>query len=80
MQAIKNEELLEALKRIKALREWSVKEKINPWAVRQALIIGLEMDTVAAQELGITLRNIQFFDERARAAAYKYIRGLEANP
>ena len=76
MAAIKTEELLEALKRIRDLREWSVREKVNPWAVRQALIIGLEMDATAALEHGVTLREISRFDAQARAGAHRYIRGF----
>jgi len=74
--AIKQEELIAALRRIRDLREWSVREKVNPWAVRQALIIGLEMDYVAALEHGFSPGEITKFDRMARAGAHRYIRGM----
>ena len=73
---IKQEELIAALRRIRDLREWSLREKVNPWAVRQALIIGLEMDYVAALEHGVTPGDLSRFDRTARAGAHRYIRGL----
>ena len=77
MAAIKRKELLEALKRIRDLREWSAREKVNPWAVRQALIIGLEMDSIAAHEHGVTPRDLSRFDDQARGSAHRYIRGIQ---
>ena len=77
MAAIRREELLEALKRIRDLREWSVRKKVSPWAVRQALIIGLEMDALAAHEHGVTPGDLSRFDDQARGSAHRYIRGFQ---
>lgn len=76
MAAIKTEELFEALKRIRDLREWSVREKVNPWAVRQALVIGLEMDSVAAIERGVTPRDLSGFDSMVKADAHRHTRAF----
>lgn len=60
-------ELEKALKRIRALRLWAVQSDIDPWALRQALLMALEMDTKAALGRGIRPEALRDFDARVKA-------------
>ena len=76
MATLSTEELLQVLKKIRNLRAWAVREKVNAWAVRQALIITLELDRLAAIERGVRPKDLSNFDAKARSGAHLFIRAL----
>jgi len=59
---IRKQDLLQVLKWLRDLSLRAVKKKIDPWAVRQGLILVLQSSTKAALERGISLKVIQQFD------------------
>lgn len=55
-------DLLDALKRVRDLRAWAVRARVDPWVLRQALLLAIHIDTVAALERGVPLENLRTFD------------------
>lgn len=47
---------------VRDFRRCCLENKIDPWAVRQGLIIALVMDTKAAMERGVKERDLWDFD------------------
>jgi len=43
MEPVNEKHLLKALKYLRDLRAWGVRRNIDPWAIRQALIMVLEL-------------------------------------
>ena len=64
-------DLLQALKKIRDLRAWAVRKRIDPWALRQALLLTIHIDTAAALKRGISSEGIQAFDGLAMDNARK---------
>ncbi len=66
MSAVTDKDLIQALERLRDLRLWAHRTKADPWAVRQALLTALEMDTHAARSKGIRPTDLEWFDQRAK--------------
>jgi len=62
-------DLFECLKRLRDYRALAVYKKWNPWMVRQALVMVLELDTIALQEHGVDLKAIEEADRNSRSEA-----------
>lgn len=69
-------DLLRALKRLRDFRAWGVKRNVDPWAIRQALIIVMAMDTATALERGVEARALDIFDNAARKKAQAFIESI----
>jgi len=59
---VRKQDLLQVLKWLRDLSLRAVKKKIDPWAVRQGLILVLQSGTKIALERGVKLEVIQQFD------------------
>jgi len=55
-------DLKQALMLVRNLRQQAVIAKLDPWAVRQALWIALELDRQAAKERGVAVKDLEKFD------------------
>jgi len=66
-------QLTEAMIKIRDLRAWATKKKVDPWVFRQALIMTLELDTIAAAGHGVCEAELDQFDRRCRAEARKMV-------
>jgi len=60
--------------KLKDLREFCVRNNIDAWATRQALIIALEMDTAAALARGIRREDLESFDQVVKRDAREWMR------
>jgi hypothetical protein len=60
---VREEDLKWALGRLRDLRAHAIRRGIDPWAIRQALLIAIEFDTQAALERGISLEELYTFDQ-----------------
>jgi len=78
-EPVSEKDLLQMLKWIRGLRAWAVKNNIDPWAVRQGLIIALEMDTYLILNRGIPLESLKEFDRIASYDAKMWIIKNERN-
>lgn len=67
-------QLLEVLKRLRDVRAWAVKRRLDPWAFRQAMIIVMELDTAAAIAEGRSPEQLAEFDRVAREDAREWVR------
>lgn len=54
--------LLQALKMLRALRAWAVHTRADPWAIRQALLMAIHLDTKAARMRGVPAEALRTFD------------------
>jgi len=54
------------LQAIRNLRAWAIREHIDPWALRQGLLVALEMDTAAALARGVSKAALDAFDVEAK--------------
>ena len=66
---VKEQDLLQVLKWLRDLRLRSIKKRLDPWAVRQAFLLILRLDTLAALERGVTPEAIQRFDRLCQDVA-----------
>ena len=66
---VREQDLLQVLKWLRDLRIRAIKKKIDPWALRQSLLLVLHLDTLAALERGVTLEALQNFDRLTQASA-----------
>jgi len=73
MKPVDKKDLLRALKRLRNFRAWGVKRNVDPWAIRQALIMVLAMDSAAATDRGVNVENLCKFDMVARLKAQEFI-------
>jgi len=73
MEEVSELDLVKVLEWIKGLREWAVRNDIDPWAVRQGLIIALEMDTYLILDRGIPLEHLKNFDKKTSYDAKMWI-------
>jgi hypothetical protein len=68
-----DEKQLEAcLIRLRDFRAWAVINKIDPWAVRQALVMTLEIDTKATLDRGIKPEVLKNFDNLVKVDTQKW--------
>lgn len=66
-KGVSSQDLLKVMVKIRDLRAYTVRERLDPWAVRQGLILALELDTAAALERRVPIENLQEFDQAVRA-------------
>lgn len=77
-KTIPEEDLLRVLVRLRNLRRWAVKRRIDPWAFRQALIIVFELDTEAASRRGVKAVDLESFNSEAREEAKRWLKKVGA--
>lgn len=77
MTTVKEEDLEGAMKWIRELRRWAVKNNIDPWAVRQALVTALESDTIAALNRGIKKEDLLSFDSYIKRDVKEFMKFLK---
>jgi len=46
------------------IRAYALEKKVNPWAVREALVIALALDAAAARDSGISYKELTEFDNQ----------------
>jgi len=63
---VSEDELIQALQFIKEMRLYALNMNMEPWSIRQALILALEMDTTAAIERGVPKKKLEQFDSEVR--------------
>jgi len=63
MSVVDEKQLLSVLERIRDLRRWVLDNQIDPWAMRQGLVIALALDTKSALARGIKALALADFDE-----------------
>jgi len=73
IEPVSERDLLLVLKWMEGFRKWSIRNNIDPWAVRQGLIILLEMDTYSMLDHGISLEALKEFDRKASHDAKMWI-------
>jgi len=73
MSEVSELDLIKVLEWIRGLRAWAVKNDIDPWALRQGLVIALEMDTYCFLERGISLEDLKKFDRKVSYDAKMWI-------
>lgn len=76
MKDVNETHLTEALAKLLIIRAWGVNMSIDPWAIRQALITVLAMDTEAALERGVDSDALFAFDEAAAVKAVEFIESI----
>jgi len=64
---VKEQDLLQVLKWLRDVRFRAVKKRLDPWAVRQGLLMVLELDTRAALERGVPPEERERFDRLVEA-------------
>lgn len=67
MTTVKEQDLLQVLKWLRDLRFQAIKKRLDPWAVRQGLLLILNIDTKAALERGISMEQLEDFDRLVEA-------------
>jgi len=75
---IPEKDLTGCMKWIRDMREWAFRNGINPFALRQAIIMALEMDTDAALARGIRPEALKAFDDEVIKDAKEWIRQRRA--
>ena len=61
---VSEKDLKRCLLKIRNMRLWAAKHKVNPWAFRQALLIAVTIDTQAAYTQSIPPENLERFDKQ----------------
>jgi len=77
-RTIPEKDLTGCMKWIRDMREWAFRNGINPFALRQAIIMALEMDTVAALSRGVKPEELKAFDDEVRRDVAEWIRQMKA--
>ena len=72
---VKERDLLQVLKWLRDLRLRAVKKRIDPWALRQGLLLILHLDTRAALERGVPREDLRTFDRLVEANAAEILLG-----
>lgn len=67
------EDLWKVLTWLRDVRARGVAEDVDPWAFRQALVMTLELDTMAAVERGVSREGLERFDKVSRMEARKLL-------
>ena len=75
---VNQDNLLEAMRRLRSFRRSACIDKLDPWAVRQALIIIVEMDAIAAVAHGVKPGDLDTFDDVVRQQARQWVEGKKA--
>jgi len=70
------DDLFEALKRLRDYTAWAIITGKNPWMTRQALVMCLEMDTIALLEHGVDRAALAKADRNSRAEAHRFVAAL----
>jgi len=65
-KGVSSQDLLKVLVKVRDLRAYAVRKNLDPWAVRQGLLIALEIDTLAALRRGVPRENLVIFDMAAK--------------
>jgi hypothetical protein len=73
MAHVNKEHLKACLLKLRDLRLWAVTNNIDPWAVRQTLVIALEIDTKAALDRGIKREDLENFDKLVKEDVQKWM-------
>jgi len=71
---VNEEDLKLAMTLIRDLRLRAYRLHLDPWAVRQALIIAFEIDTHVALERGVLKHQLETFDVLSRKNAREWVR------
>jgi len=66
MRSVEVDQLRRVFDRILKIRRWVLREGINSFAFRQALVMALEIDTIASLEQGIDPFELWEFDQVSR--------------
>jgi len=74
IETVNVDELSGALRWIRALRQWAVRRHVDPWAVREALLIALSMDTEASLERGIPREDLARFDDAVNKDVKRWVK------
>lgn len=72
-KTVSEDELFLVLKRLRDVRAWAFKRRLDPWAFRQAMIIVLELDTATAIESGRTFKQLEEFDKVVKEDAREWV-------
>lgn len=60
------DDLLEALAFIREIRAMAIQRDWDPWVTRQAIVMALEMDTLAYLDKGFPQAQLDIFDETVK--------------
>ena len=74
METVKEQDLITCMTFIRDMRAWAALNNVDPWAVRQALLIALHMDTKAALARGIKHKDLQQFDRATRWSTGQWLK------
>lgn len=77
---VEEKDLVSVMLKVRDLRAWALRFGINPWALRQGLVMALEMDTAAAIERGIPKDDLDNFDKLTRVDINSWIKLMERLP
>jgi hypothetical protein len=77
MSTVPLEDFEDVMVKIRDLRLWATRRRLDPWAFRQALIVALEIDTQAALDHGISRDQLANFDRVAREDIRGWLKGKE---
>jgi len=77
-RTIKEGDLIWCLNWFKDFRACVIRDRIDPFAARQGLLVMLEMDTDAALAKGINPEKLKAFDEDVRKDVREWIRQRRA--
>jgi len=72
---VSERDLLQVMYRVRDLRAWAVRVRIDPWAFRQGLLLTLHLDTVAALERGVRPEDLKSFDNLVEENAAEIMLG-----
>lgn len=68
-----NQHLLEAMAHLRDYRLWVVKNRVDAWVSRQALVMALEIDTIVATGHGVKVEDLEKFDDGCRTEAKNFV-------
>jgi len=74
LERVDEAQFLLVMGRLRDLRLWTLRNRINPWATRQALIIALQIDAYAALHRGVSRQDLAKFDVKVVSDAQEWIR------
>jgi hypothetical protein len=67
-----NQHFQESMAHLRNYRLWVVKRGVDPWVSRQALVMTLELDTIAATDHGVKVEDLEKFDVGCREMAKSF--------
>lgn len=71
---VNEDNLMEVLRWIRDLRKKALFRKMEPWTVRQGLVMALEFDTESALERGISKGTLDRFDNMIKEDLKKWFK------